>query len=348
MDSNTKQSGYPKEVFFLGAGASVSGGVPTFADFRDKANKVLYNMKQERENRGRTPLFQNALNYWNENFNDYNIEEYYSAIEMDEQLNHNNSITTENLKDFIGLTIDILRKKLNTPSYKCLVEYKVAKAIITTNWDILLERSITELERTIFDKNAYINYIAIQSRDEINPKTLTPIMLSTPIMKLHGSLNWGYCSECGKIYYFNKPMYDALYSFDNVTCRTHKDIRLMPFIVPPTLSKLEKTEPNVKSPYSQLNSIWSKASEYLRSCEKIYFIGYSFPETDVQIRFFISNALRENSNLKEIIIVSNQKHGYSKVDFEERYNSILSKARSNPKLIFNYNGFEEFCTDLAK
>ncbi|VVB97172.1 NAD-dependent protein deacetylase [uncultured archaeon] len=345
MGSVTNQSGDIKEVFFLGAGASVSGGIPTFADFRNKANKVLYNMKQERENRGRIPLFQNALNYWNENFNDYNIEEYYSAIEIDEQLNHNNSITTENLKDFIGLTIDILRKLLNTESYKSLAKYKVAKAIITTNWDILLERSITELEGTIFEKNAYINYIAIQSRDEINLKTLTPIMLSTPIMKLHGSLNWGYCSECGKIYYFNKQMYDALYSFDNVTCRIHEDIRLTPFIVPPTLSKLEKTEPNVKS---QLSSIWSKASEYLRSCEKIYFIGYSFPETDVQMRIFISNALRKNSNLKEIIIVSNQKHGHSKVDFEERYASILSKAKSNPKLIFNYNGFEEFCMDLAK
>ncbi len=343
MGSVTNQSDYPKEVFFLGAGASVSGDIPTFANFRDKANKVLYYMIQERENRDRIPLFQKALNYWNGNFNDYNIEEYYSAIEMDEQLNHNNSITTENLKDFIGLTIDILRKPLITPSYKSLVEYNVTKAIITTNWDILFELSIAELEDTIF-KNAYINYIAIPPYYEIKPKT------SIPIMKLHGSLNWGYCSKCGKIYYFNKQMYDALYSFDNVRCRIHKDIRLMPFIVPPTLSKLEKTEPEVevKSPYFQMRSIWCEASKYLRSCEKIHFIGYSFPETDVQMRIFISNALRKNNTLKEIIIVSNQKYGYPKVDFEERYRPILSKARSNPKITFNYEGFEEFCTKLAK
>ncbi len=119
-------------------------------------------------------------------------------------------------------------------------------------------------------------------------------------MKLHGSLNWGYCSECGKIYYFHKQMYDDLYSFDNVKCPIDENIRLMPFIVPPTLNKLEKTKPKMKSPYFQLTSIWSKASEYLQSCEKIYFIGYSFPETDVQMRIFISNALRKNSILKAI------------------------------------------------
>jgi NAD-dependent SIR2 family protein deacetylase len=342
MDSVANESDYLTDVFFLGAGASVSGGVPTFAHFRDKAKKVLYNMLQERESRGRITLFQNALNYWNDNFNDYNIEEYYSAIEMDEQLNPDYPITTKNIKDFIGLTIDILRKPINTQFYKSLVEYKVAKAIITTNWDTSLELSIAELDDTLYDKSTYINYVAIQSYYETKPKK------SIPIAKLHGSLNWGFCSKCGKIYYFYKPMYDALLSFDNVTCRIHKDIRLIPFIVPPTLSKLEKTKPNVKSPYSQIRSIWSKTSKYLQSCEKIYFIGYSFPETDAQMKFFISNALRKNSNLKEIIIVSNQKHGYSKVDFEERYNSILSKAKSNPKLIFNYNGFEKFCTNLTK
>ncbi len=112
MDSVTEQSDYPKEVFFLGAGASTPTDVPTFASFRETARKVLYIMEQENEKRGRIPIFRNALNYWNENYNDYNIEEYYSAIEMDEQLNHDSSITPENVKHFIGLTIDILRKTL--------------------------------------------------------------------------------------------------------------------------------------------------------------------------------------------------------------------------------------------
>ena len=45
----------------------------------------------------------------------------------------------------------------------------------------------------------------------------------------------------------------------------------------------------------------------LRSCEKIYFIGYSFPETDAQTKVLVSSALRKNDELKEIIVVSKEK-----------------------------------------
>ena len=86
----------------------------------------------------------------------------------------------------------------------------------------------------------------------------------------------------------------------------------------------------------------SKASEYLMLCEKVYFIGYSFPETDVQMKIFVSNALRKNKNLKEVTIVSNPMYGRSRVDFEERYSPILLKTKNDPKIIFNYDGFERF------
>ncbi len=94
-------------------------------------------------------------------------------------------------------------------------------------------------------------------------------------------------------------------------------------------------------------SIWKKAYDYLKMCKELYFIGYSFPETDVQMKIFISNALRENSNLREVTVVSSQKHGYSRVDFEERYLSILPDRIKN-KVKFNYDGFEEFCIQLAR
>lgn len=78
----------PKEVFFLGAGASVSGGAPTFANFRDKAREVLTEFVQEGSSDSEIPLFKKVLNQWDENYADYNIEEYYSAVEMNEQLQY--------------------------------------------------------------------------------------------------------------------------------------------------------------------------------------------------------------------------------------------------------------------
>ena len=40
MDSVNKQLVYPKQVFFLGAGASALASVPTFANFYEKAEDI--------------------------------------------------------------------------------------------------------------------------------------------------------------------------------------------------------------------------------------------------------------------------------------------------------------------
>ena len=321
---HTDQPHPPKEVFFLGAGASVSGGAPTFADFRNKAKDVRSKILEERElDNTKISLFQNVLNQWDENFSDYGIEDYYSAVEMNEHLDYDNKyVTTEEIARFIALIIENSINTSNTPPYKLLADYGVTKAIITTNWDILLEYSIQEFR---------FNYGEMIQPYQSIPQPQSAGSFVIPILKLHGSLNWSFCEECKQIYYFDRKICEQLLSNNGVKCKKHPDVRLTPFIIPPTLSKLEN---------APLRSIWSKASEYLRLCEKVYFIGYSFPETDVQMKIFVSNALRKNKNLKEVTIVSNPMYGKSRVDFEERYSPILLKTKNDPKIIFNYDGNE--------
>lgn len=346
MTLYTDQPYPPNEVFFLGAGTSFSGGSPTFANFRNKAKDVLSKMLENRElDSTKISLFQDVLTQWDKDFSDYNIEEYYSAIEMNEQLNgeDESSTTTGEIAKFIALTIQKSIDTPSTPSYELLAAYEVKKAIITTNWDILLEHSIRKFPVT----NAFSYGDEIQPYGEINqPRSSGSTRYVIPILKLHGSLNWGFCKKCGQIYWFGEKIYGQLVSNNGMKCKKHIDVRLTSLIVPPTLSKLERAETREEnSPYVPLRSIWSKASEYLMLCEKVYFIGYSFPETDVQMKIFISNALRKNKNLKEVTIVSNSKYGNSRVDFEERYGSILLKIKNNPKVIFNYDGFEKFCEE---
>jgi NAD-dependent SIR2 family protein deacetylase len=369
MDSVTKQSGYPKEVFFLGAGASVLAGVPTFADFHKKATKIINeilaenepddeyishrNLKAMRNDR----MLQSVLSHWVKNFNNYTIEEFYAAIEINEMLANNKlnknkyeDITTEDISKFIYF---IIKKSLtNTSGSENIYEIflrlvRTSKAaIITTNWDIVLESS-----KQFPLEGGWVDYESVTAHDatsnKVNP--LTEVSgFKHHILKLHGSLNWGFCDNCERIYYLNKEIYEDLTLFDddvasygvecnNEACRENH-IKLKTVIVPPTLSKLAKAQP-------QLVSIWNKAKDYLKLCNKIYFIGYSFPETDMQMRIFISNALRENSNLNKVIIVSSQKHGASRVEFEERYLSVLSRVVSPSKIDFYYKGFDEFCMD---
>lgn len=263
----------PKEVFFLGAGTSVSGGVPTFANFHDKSKEVLTKMLRNGYPNTEIEIFQKVLGLWKTNFFDYNIEEYYSAIELNEQLNCAESITTEDIVRFIAITIKNSIHEQYTESYKLLVKYAVVKAIITTNWDILLERSL--IEAATSSENAFINYDEmIEPYDaEISPNQRDGYI--PPILKLHGSLNWSFCKKCGKIYYFHDKIYTQLISRSGLKCKIHNDINLIPLIIPPTLSKLEKTAEihEEKLLYVPLSSIWSKASEYLRLCEKVYIIG---------------------------------------------------------------------------
>lgn len=336
MTINTNQLKATKNVYFLGAGASAPGYVPTLYGFDESAKKVLNDISL-REGKD---LVQNVLNHWKKHCYDaegeYNIEEYFSIIEMKEQLGYKGSITAENIASFIGLTIENKRKKLTTLSYKKLIKDGYAEAIITTNWDFLLERSEIELQGKLFDKDASINYDGI-----IEPYygVTENAGYSPPILKLHGSLNWGYCEVCGLIYYFNRPIFKILYS-DDIPCKEHRHVKLTPFIVPPTLSKLKLT--TEKSPYFQLASVWRKAYDYLKSCEKLFFIGYSFPDTDVQMKYFISSALRNNTNLKDVIVVTKQEEDDNKMrDFKERYRSVLSKIPITPN--FDCDGFEGFC-----
>ncbi len=366
MDSVTEQSDYPKEVFFLGAGASVLAGVPTFANFREKAEDICKKKLLTDES---NKQFEQVLKYWKKNYNECNVEEFYSAVEMHEMLVNNltdkeeqKTVTTVEIENFIYSTIQksIKSTPLIDGNYELFLNsIRTSSVIITTNWDIVLETS----SGYISIEAGMISYGDAQPYKEIKSAMyeLHGGRWQQRILKLHGSLNWGFCDKCGKIYYFNKKIHDNLDTGEGIVCKDEKcGGKLTHIIVPPKLSKLIKpkpeqnnSEPNTestssKSPYFQLRSIWSKASECLKNCEKVYFIGYSFPETDVQMKTFISNALRENSKLNKVIIVSSQKHGNSRVEFEERYLSILSRFISQSKIKFCYDGFEKFCTDLAK
>lgn len=108
MGSATKQSDYPKEVFFLGAGASALAGVPTFANFREKAEDIS---KKKLLNEDSNKTFESVLKYWKKNFNEFNIEEFYEAVEMSEMLDNpasqekQETITTDEIENFINSTI---------------------------------------------------------------------------------------------------------------------------------------------------------------------------------------------------------------------------------------------------
>ncbi|MFA4957782.1 MAG: SIR2 family protein [Candidatus Methanoperedens sp.] len=347
MNTATEQSKYPKEVFFLGSGASALAGVPTFSNFYEKAKDICKTKLISDES---NKQFEYILKYWKKNYDKCNIEEFYSEVEMREMLVNDinerveGSITTNKIEHFIYATIN---KSIEQDNYEHRRTYRLfsekvtnKSVIITTNWDFLFETSsYHNLE------NGGINYLFEYPDEKI---ALDDSEQRFSVLKLHGSLNWGFCNICERIYLFNETVDDKLFNNELSCNKNNCKGTLSLIIVPPKLSKLIKPETNdiKKSPYLYLHKIWSKASEYVNNCESLYFIGYSFPETDTQMKTFFSNALRDHNNLKEIKVISNPKNGNSKIEFEERYISIFSRFINPSKIVFYYKGFKEFCNEL--
>jgi hypothetical protein len=70
---------------------------------------------------------------------------------------------------------------------------------------------------------------------------------------------------------------------------------LTPLIVAPTIMKTSLFEP--------LKQQWELSTKAISTADILLFIGYSFPESDVFMRYFLSCALHQNSRLERLIII---------------------------------------------
>jgi NAD-dependent SIR2 family protein deacetylase len=281
-----------RALYFLGSGASASSGAPTFRNFFDKSLDISKELKNDID-------YQMVLEDWRSKFAGYTIEDYFSAIEMSEMiaLNKEANLTTKQLTDFIAKTIEKSLTKASSEDYRIFIEKIIANhdAIVTTNWDILLE---TEIQSKL--ANGEFDYISVECHDQQERSSKKPI----PLFKLHGSLNWAQCPSCYKVYYFYEKVYSRFYDeTSNIPkCKScnNPNNQLSPIIIPPTFSKLKNnifttTEKDWKQG-KFLNKIWSEAYSRIALSNEIYFIGYSFPQTDAQMRIFVSMALNANKS----------------------------------------------------
>lgn len=167
-----------------------------------------------------------------------------------------------------------------------------------------------------------------------------------PLLKLHGSVNWGICGNCRKrIILF--PAAIARFSAEerNMACPGchSKDIRTL--LVPPTWDKSEYR--TVMSP------IWTKAAWEIRNATRICVIGYSVPETDIFFKYLLALGLAQNDRLEKFIVVDLEQDGpptgpwgiHRQQTVREKYEQLLDEDFRKRKLLFFGDGFEKFFCD---
>jgi hypothetical protein len=138
--------------------------------------------------------------------------------------------------------------------------------VISFNWDLVLDQKL-------FDEVSAANY-------GLAPKQSGPTLL-----KPHGSLNWYEADQINKISPEKRielqaetvdyPAVEAFLLPRHIISKAGR--RYTPLIVPPTYIKDFSRPISVK--------LWRKCTAALSSAKRIYVLGYSLPEADMQAQF---------------------------------------------------------------
>lgn len=155
------------------------------------------------------------------------------------------------------------------------------------------------------------------------------------MLKLHGSLNWLNCSNCGRLFVENENIgvqklecqYCNTESNDNTGSKGNADSKekqqkllLEPLIITPTLLK-ELSNLHIKS-------IWQNAFIELQEARDIYFIGYSLPFADFEFKYILKKAIHKDANINVVLSYKDKR------DTKRRYKEFLGND-----INFNFDGF---------
>ena len=176
--------------------------------------------------------------------------------------------------------------------------------IITLNYDLVLEEALRNLripfnyglptKDIVFDPSAF--WIKRRYyRDSVE------------ILKLHGSLNWVAPMEKPRLLPLKGiPSLDrldaaAIYSMAVYIFGSYVNILKagkIPLLLPPTWRKTFGM---------QLSVVWRRALASIQQADRIVVVGYSFPETDLHIRYLLAAGLMTSRRSPSIWVVNPQK-----------------------------------------
>jgi hypothetical protein len=209
-------------------------------------------------------------------------------------------------------------------------------SVITTNYDMMAECCLKQIGCQLRLPGEWSPITPPQfSGDSVYLDTTDSN--SVLLCKLHGSLNWYSDSKIeGRLMVENGGYRKRLLEPQAelfLPQISPLEPPSEPIIVPPTFFKMQTD--------SWFQDIWSSAGEMLRKADKLVFIGYSFPDSDVYMRYFLAANLYENVDLRSIDIVdpnadeicSRLHNSAFGIYFKDRLNAVRGKWEENQYII---------------
>ena len=266
-----------------------------------------------------------------------------------EYLNHHSFYQVDEIRDAITrLFVYYFSKRINTHLFDSL-EYKnfcnYIKSIhnvtiLSTNWDVLIEEYFSH-EKIKYDLCLNEPYYTPLTSKANSPRAVK-------LIKLHGSINWFKCLNCGTLNIVDNNRCGK-FLFDDSTdehcaecgCKTKDGILLQSEIITPTM---------IKTINNQLyNNLWSAAKKDLMSAATVTFIGYSLPTADYELRYLSQRSIPQGVTINVVLHDSDnpsitEHHSLKDLLPERRYRDLFAKN----KVEFYYNGFGEYFANLVR
>ena len=350
-----------RTVFILGAGASKEAGAPLMKEFLDKAHDLwkIGDVKESDEHFSKVfkgiGVLQNV--HSKAQLDIQNVESVFAAFEMARILGHFGEYSNEeiillekSMKKVIVATIQntlllpvVRQTVMAPPPYDLFLDL-----IHKIRGDLRLNQSVAVIT---FNYDMAIDYTFHRSGQAITYNLGEETRISPiPILKLHGSLNWAQCKECGIITpwqlhnYFKKYNWQLHGEPKNVLLAIGSHIQNYkhgehsvweePVVVPPTWNKYDY--------HNMLAKVWSAAAKELGEAENIFVIGYSLPHTDAFFRYLYALGTVGEAFLKRFWVFNPDSSGTVK----ERFKSMLGPG-AEQRFYYSENNFTGAIHEIA-
>lgn len=230
-------------------------------------------------------------------------------------------------------------------------------AVISTNWDILLDNSIkraieADNHNGVVDYCCYIS--SLHDDDTIKPGlwALGKGKYNVKLLKIHGSMNWLNCPKCQRLYvaFYDKIAEYGIYKDKNCShCnRNFKENKTIStalrsnLIMPTFLKDLNNF---------QIKLIWQNSGVELSEASNIVFIGYSLPQADYELRQLLSRMIPHDSKI-EVVMRDEKDEKTGKVIPErtDSNNEILNRYKTffgKREVTAHRNGVEKYIENLT-
>ena len=330
-------------VVFLGAGFSAAFGLPVMNEFfRSAQQSAILTDKEKRFIREIRESARNAMGTIR--ISDTNLEDVLSF----ETTGERSKITEDGNSNSISVETILAKIYGTQPRDWNELQFRNMFNTLFALADWIDQRQLTVIT-TNYDVTAEFGFLTcgIPLRLPFEHSTTTASSLSlyshvptSPILcKIHGSANWfetanGIQVEDGIVNGFrlrDDRETESIY-WPKIS---DKDFQLPmpPVIVPPTVFKAHGPEP--------ITTSLAKAREALAIADRVVFIGYSFPDSDAYMRYFLANALARNLEFDKILILdphaetivkklTNQTTGYGEL--------IVNKLTARSRKWQDYHG----------